>query len=151
MRLCYCKVSELPNGVNRALRVNWLRRDLQRIGVALLYILKQQRNKANSLNKPLRYIMKKKKTFTPFKEFFMELFAHILVLLIFITLCAIGLAVIDFLPEKVADILIETTPIIGFFIILIFLWLVSKVIHLIHKIKKQDLRDDSTTSQEDKP
>ena len=94
--------------------------------------------------------MKKKKISTAFKAFFGELFAHILVALIFIALCVVGIFIIDFLPEKVADVLVEAAFIIGFFAILILLWFISKIINILHKIKKENIDSDTTTSQEKK-
>ena len=79
----------------------------------------------------------------------MELFTGIIIILIFIILSIIGIFIIDFLPEKVAEILIEAVPIIGFFTILILLWFISKVINVLHKIKKQNAPHDTPISQEE--
>ena len=85
----------------------------------------------------------KKPTFKKtFIEFIKELGAAFILCAIFLALLLIGFIILWFLPKKIFDILIEVAPLIGFFTLLILLYVVSKIIEAVRKVKT-----NSTTAQ----
>ncbi len=85
----------------------------------------------------------KKHTFKEsFIDFIKELGAAFILCTIFLTLLLIGFIILWFLPKKIFDIFIEVAPLIGFFTLLILLYVVSKIIEAVRKVKT-----NSTTAQ----
>nr|MBR6778331.1 hypothetical protein [Clostridia bacterium] len=94
--------------------------------------------------------MKKKTTFREnFIEFFKELTVVPILFLIFLSLLLIGWLIISFLPETVSDIFpVEVILLIGFFATLMLLYVLSKIIVAIQKIRAKSSVDDHIAAQD---
>ena len=80
--------------------------------------------------------MKNKRNFKEnFLEFFAELGAGVIVAFIGVVLLLVGCIVISLLPEKLSEMFFELAALIGFFTLLLLLYVVSKVIEVVRKIK----------------
>lgn len=96
--------------------------------------------------------MKKKTTFREnFIEFFKELTVVPILFLIFLSLLLIGWLIISFLPETVSEIFpVEVILLIGFFATLMLLYVLSKIIVAIQKIRAKSSVDDNIVTQDKK-
>lgn len=95
--------------------------------------------------------MKKKndKLKNPLKDFFKELFAGFVIILIFLLLFAIGLFLLSLLPKEVSNNFpIEVVVILGFFAFLAILYLISKIVCIVRTLKTKSV--DNKTIQENK-
>ncbi len=97
--------------------------------------------------------MKKKKTTfrKNFIEFFKELTVAPILCIIFLSLLLIGWLIMSFLPETVSEMFpVEVIALIGFFALLVLLYVVSKIIEVVRKIKANSSTNDNLATQDKK-
>jgi type VI protein secretion system component VasK len=92
-------------------------------------------------------IMKNKKHFKDnFIEFIGELTAGFILVLTVAILLIIGWVIVCLFPEKVFTIFAEMTELvilIGFFTLLVLLYVISKIIQIMHKVKEKSANTNS--------
>ena len=84
-------------------------------------------------------------------EFFAQLGAGVIVALVGIVLLLVGCIVISLLPEKLSEIFFELAALIGFFTLLLLLYVVSKVIEVVRKIKTNSSKTLTAQEKNDSP
>lgn len=99
------------------------------------------KNKKIKNNKPKGFL----------KAFFTELFAGLIIVLFFLSLLVIGWILLSLFSENLLDILpVELIVLLGFFVFLSILYLISKTINLIRKIKTRSIKTQNCNFQENK-
>ena len=82
------------------------------------------------------------------KEFFKELSAAFILAILFLFLFVIGVAILHFLPEKAWDDLpIEIIVLVGFLVCLTVLYLISKTIYIIKKLKRKNKEENKQVNE----
>ena len=83
-------------------------------------------------------------------EFFKELGAGFILACIAVVLSLIGWLVLTFLPDKISAIFpVEAFLLIGFFTLLLLLYIVSKIIEAIGKMKEKKPKSKTMITQEE--